>query len=213
MLIKLVNFGYLVISLFNSSPFILMMNLLNKQGFLSLDRNFLPPEIAQELFIVLKNKVKWEQKLITLYDKTMPIPRLTAWFGSHSYRYSGIVNTTQPWISELLALKELIEVREKVSFNSCLLNFYRSGKDTVGWHSDSEKELGMNPLIASISLGATRSFQVKHKIESDNKLSLDLNSGSLVIMKDEMQHHWLHRLAPTKKEVAERINITFRTVT
>lgn len=188
------------------------MNLLNKQGFLSLELDFLPNEIAQELYQLLLQKVRWEQKNITIYEKTIPIPRLTAWFGDATYSYSGIKNETQPWLPELLELKKVIEQKTGVEFNSCLLNLYRNGKDSVGWHADNEKELGINPTIASVSLGQNRSFQVKHKMEPQNKLNLNLSSGSLVIMKEEMQHHWLHRLAPTSKSVEPRINITFRRI-
>lgn len=187
------------------------MNLLPQDGNLIFEPNFLTPQEADELFNHLKQVIVWEQKEITIYEKTIPIPRLTAWVGSDVYyAYSNIDNQPQPWTEPLLKVKEKIENTYNIKINGCLLNLYRSGKDHISWHSDNEKELGDTPNIASISLGEERNFQVKHKFLPLDKISLKLNSGSLVLMQGVMQRKWLHRLAPTSKPVGERINLTFR---
>lgn len=188
------------------------MNILsNIDGELLFDESFLNEQEATELFNMLKKNIIWEQKFINIYDKHIAIPRLTAWVGQDVYyAYSNIDNKPQPWTQELLALKEKIEQKYNILINGCLLNFYKSGKNHISWHSDNEKELGLNPTIASISLGAVRSFQLKHKFNKDvQKININTTNGSLIIMK-KMQKKWLHRVAPTTKEVGERINLTFR---
>ena len=188
-----------------------MINLLSQDGIVFFEPNFLTEEESQALFNHLKNSINWEQKIITMYDKQIPIPRLTAWVGEDVYyAYSNIDNQPQPWSEPMLKLKEKIESVYNIQINGCLLNLYRSGKDHISWHSDNEKELGNDPSIASISLGGERNFQLKHKFLPLDKVSLKLNSGSIVIMKGATQRKWLHRLAPTTKEVSERINLTFR---
>jgi alkylated DNA repair dioxygenase AlkB len=189
-----------------------MTNLLPKDGSLIYIENFLTEDKADLLFKILIKKVKWEQKEITLYEKTHLVPRLTAWFGISNYSYSGIENVSQERLSELLVLKKYIEDITQIEFNSCLLNLYRDGKDHVTWHADNEKELGKNPVIASFSLGEPRKFQLKHKVDKDLKLEIEAKSGSLILMSGEMQNYWLHRIAPTTKEKSERINITFRQI-
>lgn len=188
-----------------------MNNLLPQDGILLFEESFLTPKESEELFIHLKNSLNWEQKEIMMYDKLIKIPRLTAWIGEDVYyAYSNIDNQPQPWTELLLKLKQKIEDKYGIKLNGCLANLYRTGKDHISWHSDNEKELGENPAIASISLGAERSFQVKHKYLPLEKVILPLSSGSLVVMKGAMQKKWLHRVAPTTKPVEERINLTFR---
>lgn len=191
-----------------------MNNLLpSKTGELYYIPNFLSPDKATYLFDSLKSDVSWEQKHITIYDKNIPLPRLTAWFGDNpnvTYKYSNIHNTPQAWHPLLLKLKNYIEEKFKAKINSGLLNLYRDQNDGLGWHSDNEKELGLTPIIFSLSLGETRTFQVKDKLTGKNKINLELNNGDLVIMKGDMQQKWLHRIAPTTKIKGERINITFR---
>lgn len=127
------------------------------------------------------------------------------------YTYSKSTKTALPWTKELLELKYLIEQKTGETYNSCLLNLYHNGTEGMGWHSDDERELVKNGTIASLSLGAERKFVFKHKTTKETA-SLVLEHGSLLVMKDVTQTHWLHRLSPTKKVFAPRINLTFRTI-
>ena len=165
------------------------------------------------LFDSLKHEIAWKQDHIKLFGKVHPTPRLVAWYGDPhcTYTYSGVVNTPLAWTPTLLTIKDRIEqLLYPAKFNCVLLNFYRDGHDKMGWHSDDEKELGPNPSIASVSFGATRRFDFKHKNEAHNKFSIHLESGSLLLMQGDMQHHWLHQI-PTQKRIQEpRINLTFR---
>jgi len=178
-------------------------------------RNFMSQEDANRYYKVLKDSINWKQEEITFYGKTYPVPRKTAWYGyeGFNYTYSGISCNPDPWTKELLEIKKDIEsfIPEE-DFNSVLLNLYRDGNDKVSWHADDEKGLGINPTIASLSLGATRFFDLKHKDNPDLKMRIDLTPGSLVIMTGELQHHWLHQI-PVQKTIKEpRINLTFRTI-
>jgi alkylated DNA repair dioxygenase AlkB len=141
--------------------------------------------------------------------RRIPIPRLTAWHGAAGYVYSGIRLTPAPWTPPLLELKALAERLAGQSFNSVLLNLYRDGRDSVSWHADNEPGLGRDPVIASLSLGAVRRFQLKHR-RLPERLTLDLPHGSCLIMAGATQHHWLHQLPKTKAPVGPRINLTFR---
>ena len=169
---------------------------------------------ADRLLRELLTTTAWRQESIKLYGKPQNIPRLTAWYGEEGtgYTYSGIVNEPLPWTPSLLEVKQAVEVPDEVTFNSVLLNRYRNGKDSVAWHSDDEPEFGANPVIASVSFGGTRMFQFKHKKRKDLKASLELTHGSLLLMRGATQHHWLHQIPKTGKEVAERVNLTFRVV-
>jgi alkylated DNA repair dioxygenase AlkB len=139
---------------------------------------------------------------------------LTAWFGDggEPYTYSGLTLKPHPWSSDLMDLKSQCDDKGGVRFNSMLANLYRDGKDSVSWHSDDEPELGRNPTIASISLGAERRFDLRHK-KTGETIKEILPSGSLVIMSGECQHHWIHQIAKTKKVTDPRINLTFRVIT
>ena len=171
------------------------------------------PQEQSLLMNALQEEIPWKQEHIKLFGKTHPTPRLTAWHGDEHcvYKYSGVVNQPFPWTPSLLTIKSRIEsLSNGATFNCVLLNFYRDGSDKMGWHSDDEKELGPNPSIASVSFGATRRFDFKHKTEAHNKFSIHLESGSLLLMQGDMQHHWLHQI-PTQKRIQEpRINLTFR---
>jgi alkylated DNA repair dioxygenase AlkB len=149
-----------------------------------------------------------------MYGKEILLPRLTAWYGDENarYKYSGIVNIPLPWTEELLLIKHKVEEISQTKFNSVLLNYYRNGNDSMGWHSDDEKELSTNPTISSVSFGATRNFQFKHKSVKKSNQNFLLNNGSLLIMKGETQHNWLHQVPKTKTIIGERINLTFRAV-
>lgn len=159
----------------------------------------------------LENDIKWETKTLNFSGREVQIPRLTAWYGDAPYTYSGLRLEPNAWTSTLLSLKSAVEERAVHSFNSVLLNLYRDGQDSVSWHSDDEKELGKNPVIASVSFGATRDFKLKHKYQ-DYKESISLTSGSLLIMRGETQHYWQHSISKTTKKLEPRINLTFRTI-
>lgn len=160
----------------------------------------------------LLEDTEWQQDNITVFGKTYKQPRLTALYGStqHAYSYSNITMYPKKFTPLLQQIKNDIEAISKTSFNVVLLNLYRDGKDSNGWHADNEKELGINPTIASLSLGAERPFRFKHRTLVNEKYKLVLNHGSLLIMKAEMQHYWLHQIAKTKQSIQPRINLTFR---
>nr|BDT27217.1 alpha-ketoglutarate-dependent dioxygenase AlkB [Bacteriovorax sp. HI3] len=159
--------------------------------------------------------IKWRNDSITLYGKTFPQPRLTAWYGDPGvkYSYSNIHMQALPWTPVLLKLKTQLENDLNVRFNSVLVNYYRDGNDHMSYHSDDEKELGPNPTIASLSFGETRSFQLKHKFDLEKKtVIIPITDGSLVVMKDELQHFWQHKISKTKKLIGPRVNLTFRMI-
>lgn len=166
--------------------------------------------------LFLKNlltEIDWKQESMNMYGKQVEFPRLTAWYGENDkpYSFSGITLAPKIWTKELLEIKEKLESLSKVKFNSVLLNRYRSGNDSISWHTDAEKELGQNPVIASVSFGATRKFQLRHK-ETKEKLEIELTHGSLLVMQGELQHFWQHQIPKTKKDISERINLTFRVI-
>ena len=184
-------------------------------GYVSLYENLFNTEDSQNLFLELLNDIIWQQENIKRFGQSIPLPRLTAWYGDagKSYTYSGITMNPLIWTRPLLTIKNKIEKITKHRFNSVLLNQYRHRKDSVSWHSDDEPELGKEPIIASVSFGATRQFMLKHKFKADIKpISLNLNNGSLLLMKGKTQECWLHQVPKTGKEVATRINLTFRTI-
>lgn len=178
---------------------------------------FLPKYFNKEesdlYFTMLKDKIEWKQESMNMYGKQLNFPRLTAWYGDNDkpYSFSGIKLSPKPWNKELLEIKNRIEPKALVSFNSVLLNRYRSGNDSISWHTDAEKELGKNPIIASVNFGATRKFQLRH-IHTKEKLEIQLTHGSLLIMQGELQHFWQHQVPKTSQNVAERINLTFRVI-
>jgi len=169
---------------------------------------------ADLLFNELKREVMWEQEEIEMYGQKHKVPRLTAWYGDEdkTYTYSGITSHSRPWTSCLLNIKQKIETISQASFNSVLLNFYRSGADSVAWHSDDEPELGRNPVIGSVSFGQQRFFQMKHKILKEEKQKIILGHGDFLLMKGSTQHYWVHQIPKSKTTMKERINLTFRTV-
>jgi alkylated DNA repair dioxygenase AlkB len=172
---------------------------------------------AEESITLMKGfigTVPWQQRIVTMYGKQMITPRLTAWFGSagKDYTFSGTKFDPLPWTNELLAIKEKVEAVAGVAFNSVLLNYYRDGNDSVAWHSDDEYELGVKPVIASVSFGQERKFDVRHKIDHQKKYSVNLQNGSLLLMKGDLQHSWEHRIAKSVKPLKERVNLTFRVI-
>ena len=173
---------------------------------------FLTQDEADQLFNNLKQQTTWRHDDITVFGKTYKQPRLTALYGSTTkpYGYSNIVMQPEPFTPLLLNIKEQIEKKAGHQFNIVLLNLYRDGNDSNGWHADNEKELGKDPVIASLSLGEERPFHFKHRTLKTQRHKLKLQHGSLLIMKGDMQHHWLHQIAKTKQQIGERINLTFR---
>jgi alkylated DNA repair dioxygenase AlkB len=178
-------------------------------GLLLYDEGFLPPAEADALFAHLRETVPWKQE----GRPGRAFPRLTAWYADpgRSYSYSGVTHHAAPWTPELLAVKERVEAAAGTSWDSLLLNLYRDGQDSIGFHADDEPELGPNPIVGSVSLGATRRFVLKHPA-SGEKLEFDLPNGSLLVMGGTSQHHWRHGVPKTRKPVGPRINLTFRRI-
>ena len=172
--------------------------------------DFFKTTIADKLFQILQKKTPWKQEK-TFYGNMFP--RLTAYYSDNgvTYAYSGVSHDSMPWPWYLEEVKKRVENKVGKPFNSLLLNYYRNGKDSIGWHSDNEKELGKNPTVPSISFGAERTFQIRH-IKSHEKKEYLLKHGSLLIMNGTMQHHWQHCVPKTTKAVGERINLTFRNI-
>lgn len=172
------------------------------------------PEERKTFFNQLKENVDWQQEEIKLYGRTIPLPRLTAWFGDEgkTYMYSGITVEPEPWTPTLLEIKTRIEEVSERKFNSVLLNYYRNERDSVSWHSDDEPELGKDPIIGSVSFGDVRTFQLKHKTDKSLKISKDLPDGSYLEMAGSTQHHWLHQIPKRTRKIGPRINLTFRTI-
>ena len=183
---------------------------------ISIYQDHFDSEIAGNLLRELAEEIPWVQNKIKFYGKESLVPRLESWHGDEgmSYTYSGIKMDAKPWTKNLIVIKESIEPIAKTTFNSVLINYYRDGKDRVAWHSDDEKELGKNPVIASVSLGAERKFKLRHKKYKENKLQHEifLQNGSLLLMSGSTQHHWLHEIPRTAKPIGPRINLTFRVI-
>lgn len=164
-------------------------------------------------FEALMHKIEWKNDEAVIFGKHMITKRKVAWYGdtNFTYTYSNITKEALPWTNELLELKQLAEKITKTTYNSCLLNLYHNGDESMAWHSDDEKTLGKHMSIASFSFGAARKFSFKHKI-THQKVSLILENGSLLEMKDATQENWWHRLPKTKLIHQPRINLTFRTI-
>ena len=160
----------------------------------------------------LQAEIDWRQDVARIMGRLVALPRLTAWYGDAGYRYSGIDNPPQPWLPVLLELKAVAESMAEARFNSVLLNLYRDGRDSMGWHSDDERALGAEPLIASLSFGAERRFRLRHKREPELTIGLDLPPGSCLVMAGPLQHHWRHALPKTARPVGPRVNLTFRLI-
>jgi alkylated DNA repair dioxygenase AlkB len=186
-------------------------NLLPYDGDVRLHAAAIAPAVAERLFQALMGGTAWRQETATVMGRKVPIPRLTAWHGEAGYVYSGIRMAPAPWNGPLLELKEVAEALAAQSFDSVLLNLYRNGRDSVSWHADNEPGLGVDPTIASMSLGAVRRFQLRHR-RTGERVDLDLPPGSCLIMAGATQHHWLHQIPKTARPVGPRINLTFRSM-
>jgi len=178
-------------------------------GWLLHDPRFLTETYADALLAILRDTIPWHQE----GSRGRLFPRLVAWCADPGvvYTYSGITHESSPWTPELLAIRERIEQVTKARFNSVLLNYYRDGRDSMGYHADDEPELGENPVIASISLGAARRFVLKHN-RTGEKHEIVLEHGSLLVMGGTCQHFWKHSIPKTAKPVGPRINLTFRQI-
>jgi alkylated DNA repair dioxygenase AlkB len=175
---------------------------------------WLPQEQARTALVALRNELPWAQHRIRLFGREVLTPRLCAWVGDTgaSYAYSGTRFEPLPWNDTLLALRGRLQCEGMGQFNSVLANRYRDGRDSMGWHADDERELGHEPVIASISLGATRRFRLRHRRDPSQRAELPLEHGSLLLMRGATQANYRHDLPKTTRPVGERINLTFRLV-
>lgn len=189
-----------------------MENLLQKDGIVTFYDNAFTFAEADNYFKILEFEIAWRADEIKIFGKHYTMNRKTAWYGDRpfEYKYSGTAKTALAWTPLLLQIKERVEKITDFKYNSCLLNYYPDGSDGMSWHSDDEKSMKKNGAIASVSLGAERIFNFKHKVEN-LKTSVLLSSGSILLMHGEIQQHWLHSLPKTKKLSKPRINLTFRT--
>ena len=190
------------------------VNLLPRSGTAFHFPGFFSRSQSDHYFSVLQKEIQWKQEPIYIFGKEIMQPRLTASFADEGifYGYSGIKLQSEKWTDTLTEIKIKVEEAAGQSFNTALLNFYRDGNDSMGWHRDNEKELGVNPVIASISFGAERIFQFREYKGSSKVLSGKLGHGDLLIMGGESQHHWQHRLPKATGIKEPRINITFRQI-
>jgi len=169
---------------------------------------------ADWYFSHLKNNTPWQQDDIKVFGKTYAQPRLTALYANNNkpYSYSNITMRPHRFSSELLEIKKAIEKHVEEPFTTCLLNRYRDGKDSNGWHADDEKELGLNPVIGSVTFGQERWFHLRYKDDKTLKHKILLQHGSLLLMKGQTQHYWQHQIPKTTRSIGERINLTFRVI-
>jgi len=191
----------------------MVVNLVPFDGELYLIKQFYSLPEADLLFTKLHVYLAWQEEAIFIYGKWVKVPRLMCWYGDPEawYSYSGVNHQPMPWTPALQAIREKLEQQCHCGFNSVLANLYRDGKDSMGCHADDEKQLGKNPVIASLSLGEQRLFRLHHK-ERKEKLDIVLGHGDLLVMAGTLQHYWMHSLPKTKKMKMPRINLTFREI-
>lgn len=175
---------------------------------------FFTDEESTHFYDQLTKTIAWQQDPITIFGKTYMQPRLTALYANNTkpYRYSNITMHPKAFTPELLSIKNSIENTCNTEFTTCLLNLYRNGSDSNGWHADNEKELGQHPVIASVTFGEERWFHFKHRHDKNLKLKVKLQHGSLLVMQGATQENWLHQIPKTKKKISPRINLTFRVI-
>lgn len=198
----------------NLFPYPSQKNLLPYNGEVHYYPEFFGSERGDNIFERLKNEIKWKQEPIWIFGKKVMQPRLTALYGNPKipYGYSGIMMEALPWTDLLTEIKTQIEQVAKIEFTHVLLNYYRDGADSMGWHRDNEKELGENPVIGSVSFGTVRDFQFRHYQNKSDKINIPLQNGSFLLMAGTTQHHWEHQLPKRKKISGGRINLTFRKI-
>jgi len=189
------------------------MRVLNREGEIDYHEDFLGAAEASSLFYALEVAMDWHDEFIRIAGRPIRVPRAVAWHGDDDaiYRYSGVRHEPRPWTTDLLAIKSRLETFCKQRFNSVLGNRYADGQDGMGWHADDERELGAEPFIASLSLGAERRFDIRHNA-SREILHLTLAHGSLLTMSGSFQSHWQHRIPKQTAIAMPRINLTFRLV-
>lgn len=175
---------------------------------------FFTAEKAANYFRIIEEYTPWQQDTITVFGKTHLQPQLTALYANNekSYTYANITMQPHAFTPELLAIKAAVEKEVEIVFSSCLLNYYRDGKDSNGWHADDEKALGPRPVIASVSFGTERFFHLRHKRNKALKHKIRLQQGSLLVMQGETQTYWQHQIAKTARKIGGRINLTFRVI-
>lgn len=188
------------------------LNLLPYDGVVNYYGIILDSQKSQYYLERLLQTIEWKHDEVIIFGKHITTRRKAAWYGddNYAYTYSNTTKRALPWITELGELKAIVEKTSGLKFNSCLLNLYHDGNEGMAWHSDDEKSLGINPAIASLSFGAERKFSFKHKTTGQT-ISLNLQNGSLLVMQDTIQTHWLHSLPKTTKINTPRVNLTFRT--
>lgn len=176
--------------------------------------NLFEAYLGAQLMEKFIKETPWAQKIVNMYDKQVITPRLSAWFAdAETYDYTSLRKSAPNlWTPELLMIKSVIEPIAGVRFNSVLLNYYRDGNDSVAWHSDNEKALGTHPIIASVTFGQVRSFDIRNKADHSEKYSVRLEHGSLLLMKGDLQSKWEHRIAKSTRHMKPRLNLTFRIV-
>lgn len=176
--------------------------------------HFFSQSESDTYFTLLLKEINWKQEPIKIFGKEIMQPRLTAWYGDSDkpYSYSGITMQPQQWKEPLITIKQKTESIAGVKFTSALLNCYRNGQDSMGWHRDNEKELGPHPVIGSVSFGGSRTFQFRNYKSKTEKKSLLLTHGSLLLMRGDTNNYWEHQVPKTSQEVRERVNITFRVI-
>ncbi len=187
---------------------------LSDGGEVTLFEPWLDDEAAYQLFQTLRDGIAWRTERIQIVGRWYDQPRLVAWFGDANarYTYSGLTLAPEPWPSALAVVRARLMDEVGVPFNSVLCNCYRDGRDSMGLHADDEPELGKNPTIASLSLGATRRFALRHKRDKSARLDLDLTGGSLLVIGGTTQHFWRHGVPKRQSIVGARINLTFRRI-
>jgi alkylated DNA repair dioxygenase AlkB len=188
-------------------------NWLPKEGTVNYYGKLFKQKEADDYFDKLLNTIEWRNDEAIIFGKKIITKRKVAWYGDKpfEYTYSNTTKYALPWTKELLNLKNIVEIETGEIFNSCLLNLYHNGEEGMAWHSDGETDLKKDGVIGSLSFGAERKFAFKHK-QTNEKVVLVLEQGSLLVMKDTTQTHWLHKLPPTKKVTSPRVNLTFRTI-
>lgn len=188
-------------------------NLAPSDGELYLLRGFYPSNTADRYFQDLLHGLAWQTEQIQIFGRSITVPRLMAWYGDRTahYRYSGVDHSPLPWTASLLRIKTDLDSVCQHTFNSVLANLYRDGRDSMGCHADNEPELGKNPTIASLSLGDSRLFRLRHN-RSKQTLDIELAHGDLLVMAGTLQHHWRHELPKTRQTKQARINLTFRRI-
>ncbi|NRT12792.1 alpha-ketoglutarate-dependent dioxygenase AlkB [Flavobacterium sp. 14A] len=198
--------------LFNDQPQS-QVNLLPKEGTVNYYGTLMTQKEANDYLNKLLETIAWKNDQAVIFGKLIITKRKVAWYGDipFKYTYSNTTKEALPWTAELIELKNLAEITTGETYNSCLLNLYHDGNEGMAWHSDGEKDLKKNGAIASMSFGAERKFAFKNKTTKET-IQVILQNGSLLVMKDETQTHWLHRLPPTKLVSKPRVNLTFRTI-